>query len=201
MQLLTGVRSAGVVLEAPTDSTRILYLLGYDRTLNPETNVISVFQPPPKRAWVARCAEPGGVTEVRDGSFPLFSCVTAGDQKLGDRSSAPGSATIDSEKPGKMAFSAQGPGYLFTGIPFYPGWTAKVDGKDADVTATRVDQVQQFAMQLVPDGPLPPVMVTNIPSDLGQPASVVDNILRKYEATIPNPRLPDGGTSFGGTGQ
>ena len=70
-------------------------------------------------------------------------------------------------------------------------------GENAEVTAARVAQVQQLALQLVPQGPLPPVMVTNIPPNLGQPASDVDIIMRKYQGTIPAPRVPAGGSTFG----
>jgi len=70
-------------------------------------------------------------------------------------------------------------------------------GRDAQETASRVDQVQQLALQLVPQGPLPPVMVTNIPRDLGQPASDVNSIMQKYDSSIPAPRLPSGGSTFG----
>ena len=73
-------------------------------------------------------------------------------------------------------------------------------GENAEVTAARVVQVQQLAMQLVPQGPLPPVMVTNIPPNLGQPASDVDIIMRNYQDSIPDPRVPIGGATFGDDG-
>jgi hypothetical protein len=134
-ELLSGARSAGVVLEGNADNTRFLFLLGYDRSYNPETNTISIFEPKPNRAWVARCAEPGAAAEVRAADFPLFTCVTTDDGNYGSRSTAPGAAKIVSERPGAMKLTAQGPGYLFTGIPLYPGWSATVDGKSADVEA------------------------------------------------------------------
>lgn len=61
---------------------------------------------------------------------------------------------------------------------------------DPEVTAARIDNVQQLAAQLVPEGALPLVLETGIPV-LGWPASQADMIGRKFEASTPDPRLPD----------
>jgi hypothetical protein len=60
----------------------------------------------------------------------------------------------------------------------------------AEVTAARIDSVQQLAALIVPEGELPAVLETSIPAQ-GWPAARVDAIGRKFEATIPDPRLPD----------
>jgi hypothetical protein len=59
-----------------------------------------------------------------------------------------------------------------------------------DVTALRIDNVQQLASQIVPEGPLPPVVETMI-SPRGWRAAEADLIGRKFEASAPEPRLPD----------
>ena len=63
-------------------------------------------------------------------------------------------------------------------------------------TAARVDQVQQVAAAMVHRGDLPPVLETDIP-DQGWPASQVDIIGRKFEASIPDPRLPEASADSG----
>ena len=59
----------------------------------------------------------------------------------------------------------------------------------AEETAVRIDGVRQFAAGLLPPGAQPLVLETSI-SDRGWPASQVDLIGRKYEASTPDPRLP-----------
>ncbi len=66
---------------------------------------------------------------------------------------------------------------------------------DPQVTAARIDNVQQVAAQLVPEGALPLVLETSIPVR-GWPAARADMIGRKFEASTPEPRLPE--TSSGG---
>jgi len=68
---------------------------------------------------------------------------------------------------------------------------------DADVTAARVLNVQQYAASIAPDGGLPPVLTTDIPSR-GSPASRVDIIGRMFESSIPEPRLPGATGGEGG---
>jgi len=67
---------------------------------------------------------------------------------------------------------------------------------DADITAARVLNVQAYAANIAPEGQMPAVLTTDIPS-LGWPASRVDIIGRKFESSIPDPRLPaaNGGES------
>ena len=70
-------------------------------------------------------------------------------------------------------------------------------------TAARIVAVQQLANQIAPND-VPPVMSTSI-ADEGWPADRVDAIGRKYQASIPAPRLPTAPSSgssggSGGTG-
>ena len=59
-----------------------------------------------------------------------------------------------------------------------------------ELTAARIDNVQQYATKLIPQGALPMVLETSIPVR-GWPASQADIIGRKFEASTPDPRLPD----------
>jgi hypothetical protein len=58
-----------------------------------------------------------------------------------------------------------------------------------EVRAARIDNVQQLAAELVPDGALPLVLETNIPVG-GWSAASADMIGRKFDASTPDPRLP-----------
>lgn len=60
---------------------------------------------------------------------------------------------------------------------------------NAEQTASRVDSVQQVAMELASHGDLPRVVETNV-SPVGWPAERVDAIGRKFQASTPEPRLP-----------
>ena len=64
-----------------------------------------------------------------------------------------------------------------------------------DETAARIAAVLQLANQITPND-VPPVMPTAI-ADEGAPADKVEVIGRKYQTSIPSPRLP---TSAGGAG-
>jgi hypothetical protein len=69
----------------------------------------------------------------------------------------------------------------------------------SDVTAARIDTVQQLAAELLPEGALPLVLETSIPVR-GWPASRADMIGRKFDASTPDPRLPEDGSAGGGEG-
>ncbi|MGW8256997.1 MAG: hypothetical protein ACWGMZ_05895 [Thermoguttaceae bacterium] len=77
-------------------------------------------------------------------------------------------------------------------------------GKTKEETASRMENVQTFVASLIPQNEMPPIMQTSIP-DLGSPADHVQLIERKYQATIPAPRLPsqegENGGMGGGMGQ
>jgi hypothetical protein len=57
-------------------------------------------------------------------------------------------------------------------------------------TAARVDAVQQLAARTVRQGELPDIRETDLPSP-GWSAQQIDDVERKYRATIPKPRLPE----------
>ena len=63
-------------------------------------------------------------------------------------------------------------------------------GASAQLTAARVDATQQAAIAVLPRGELPQVLVSEM-ATRGWPAEQVDGIGRKYQETIPPPRLPD----------
>jgi hypothetical protein len=67
----------------------------------------------------------------------------------------------------------------------------------AEETDARLFAVQQASLKISVGG-LPPIMTTTIP-DEGWPADQVDLIGRKYEATMPPPRLP-ADSAGGGSG-
>lgn len=72
-------------------------------------------------------------------------------------------------------------------------------GPTAEQTASRVDVVQQAAVQMVPHGQLPQVAVSEM-ATRGWPAEYVDSINRKYQESVPAPRLQQassGATSAG----
>ncbi|MDX1963279.1 MAG: hypothetical protein SFX18_09010 [Pirellulales bacterium] len=70
------------------------------------------------------------------------------------------------------------------------------------LTKTRVDAVQTAVAGMVTDGPLPEVVVSNMPSE-GWSAEYVDAVNRKLYASMPVPRLPEStsGESDSGSGQ
>ncbi|MHC4178974.1 MAG: hypothetical protein ACYSWU_15785 [Planctomycetota bacterium] len=65
-----------------------------------------------------------------------------------------------------------------------------------EVTAARIDDVQQLAAQIVPEGALPLVLETSIPAG-GWPAARADIIGRKFESSAPDPRLPESSSGGG----
>lgn len=70
-----------------------------------------------------------------------------------------------------------------------------VRGANQDVTAVRVDAVQEAVVAASPQGDLPPVLEVDY-GPTGWPADYIDNLAKRYQATMPDPRLPaadDGG--------
>lgn len=133
MELIAGYVNPSVVLNVEPGDERLLYLLGYPAVREVGSERVTVFDPPPPRAWVSGCTWPGGATEARDPAFPLTSCVTHPDAPAQDAVVPPGVAEVLDEGTGNMTLRAQGPGWLVTTIPWYPGWTAEVDGRGTDV--------------------------------------------------------------------
>jgi len=69
---------------------------------------------------------------------------------------------------------------------------------EAEVTADRVASIQVAVSKVLGDRPPVPVFET-YDKPRGTPAYYVDEVTRRYQATIPDPRLPqeDGGSSVG----
>jgi hypothetical protein len=75
-------------------------------------------------------------------------------------------------------------------------------GGTPEETAARIAAVQTYVAKIMPQGVLPTVCETTF-SDEGSPADLVDSISRKYQSTMPTPRLAPkdpGGGSPGGSG-
>jgi hypothetical protein len=70
-------------------------------------------------------------------------------------------------------------------------------------TASRMNAVNTYVAKIMPQGELPTVTETRI-IDEGSPADQVESISRKYQSTMPAPRLPardtGSGSSSGGSG-
>ena len=66
-------------------------------------------------------------------------------------------------------------------------------------TAARMNAVQSYVAQIMPQGALPSISETRIADD-GWPADQVDSISRKYQSTTPSPRLPPKDSGSGGSG-
>ena len=72
------------------------------------------------------------------------------------------------------------------------------EGATLDVTAARVDSVEQMIAEMTPNGKLWPVQQTHR-GPVGVAAGVIDTIYRKYDSTIMDPRLStDSGGVTGG---
>jgi hypothetical protein len=72
-------------------------------------------------------------------------------------------------------------------------------GKTSEETETRLAAVNEQAASLVPQNEVPPIMQTSI-ADAGSPADRVDMIERKYQSSMPNPRLPSAASQSSGSG-
>jgi hypothetical protein len=64
------------------------------------------------------------------------------------------------------------------------------DPRDPQLTIERVEAVRAFAGPMTVDGSMPAVLVTNR-EPRGAPAYYIDEVNRRYQATTPDPRLPD----------
>ncbi len=72
--------------------------------------------------------------------------------------------------------------------------------RTVEETAKRVDAVQHLAIKLRPTGSLPAVLQTNIPP-AGWPAGHIDDINRKFQSSMPEPRLQEASSESGGINQ
>jgi hypothetical protein len=67
---------------------------------------------------------------------------------------------------------------------------------DPEITAGRVASIQEAVAKVLGDRPPVPVFET-YDKPRGTPAYYVDEVTRRYQATIPDPRLPDDDSSSG----
>jgi hypothetical protein len=72
-------------------------------------------------------------------------------------------------------------------------------GLSTEVTDARMHSVQRVSSRIVPEGMVANVVESNLPNE-GWPAADIDAVTRKFIATTPDPRLPAGGISSGGSG-
>lgn len=72
-------------------------------------------------------------------------------------------------------------------------------GATRTATSIRLDSVQRAASRLVDEGPLPPVLVTDVPAP-SHSGDYYDQIERRVRASVPTPRLTNSISSGNGTG-
>jgi hypothetical protein len=89
--------------------------------------------------------------------------------------------------------------YILTQMPRTRRTVYVQQGHSTEVTEERMHTVELAAEQIVPAGMIAQVVESNLPNE-GWPAADIDAVTRKFIATTPDPRLPPGGTSGGGSG-
>ena len=72
-------------------------------------------------------------------------------------------------------------------------------GTTPDVTARRVDSVQQTLARMLPDGPIPQVLLTDVDLEGGS-GEYYDRVNSAYNNSVPSPRLSAGGGGSTGSG-
>jgi membrane protein YfhO len=134
MRLLTGKVSPEVSPDLRDTDNPAFRILGYHIIVDPYKPLITIAPPPPPQAWVARCALPGGTVEARQRIFPRTTCVTLpGIEPHYDTRAAGPAEIVDQANNGRQ-ITAAGPGWLVNTIPWYPGWSAWVDGEPTPIT-------------------------------------------------------------------
>ena len=63
-------------------------------------------------------------------------------------------------------------------------------GHSHEATSVRLDSVQQAVARMLPGGPLPPVLLTDVAPGGGS-GEYFETVDRTYRSTIPEPRLPE----------
>jgi len=89
--------------------------------------------------------------------------------------------------------------YILTQMPPTRRTVFVQQGLNADVTRSRMHAVERASSQIMPDGMLANVVESNLPSE-GWPASDVDAVTRKFNATRPDPRLSPSNLESGSGG-
>lgn len=90
--------------------------------------------------------------------------------------------------------------HILTQVPAHRRSLYVLQGETPEITEQRVDAVQQSVANLIPDGPMPPVMVTAI-MPRGGTGEYLYIVNSKYRQSIPAPVLPEAqGTTGGGEG-
>ena len=128
MELLTGNLNPGVTVAPSRSDDPVLRLLGYQYLFVAERRTVLVMKPDRPDVWVARCAWPGRARDVRAPDFPIFSCVTHPSATEREAPVEPGPAVVTDRAPATLHVTVEGPGWLVTTMPWYPGWRATVDG-------------------------------------------------------------------------
>jgi Bacterial membrane protein YfhO len=125
--LMTGNLDQSVAIDINRVDNPALGVVGYPIAFQLDSKRLSVIAPSAPTAWVARCAWPGGTAEVRVPDFPRQACVTLADAVERQQPQPAGQATVVAEGNSWRTVQADGPGWLVTTEPWYPGWTAQLD--------------------------------------------------------------------------
>ena len=89
--------------------------------------------------------------------------------------------------------------YILTQMPPTRRTIFVQQGLSSEVTEGRMRSVDRAAERIVPAGMVAHIVESNLPN-AGWPAADSDAVTRKFLATTPDPRLPPGGISDGGSG-
>jgi hypothetical protein len=134
--LVTGVDEPNtVVVRTLRADDPALSLLGVEAVFESGKPPAPPRESPRPAAWVARCVWPGAALQARAPDFPRDACITRGSATERDRPVPAGEATVLEARSGWLLARADGPGWLVTTQPWYPGWSARVDDAPAAVEA------------------------------------------------------------------
>ena len=80
--------------------------------------------------------------------------------------------------------------HILTQVPLHRRTIYVLEGETTEITEKRVDTVQRVVADMVPDGQLPPVLVTQV-VPRGGAGEYLNLVNRKYRESIPPPVLPE----------